>query len=351
MSNVTVVSRTQRVIVDVASSSVSVINAGPQGPAGAGGPGGGAVTSVNTQTGAVVLDADDISDTSTANKFVTDAQRTKIDGFSAVSVAGTTDTLTTGDADKVKYYTNASLVTVTIPNTLPVKSKGFLTPFGAAGLTTNVSSWGTVSGAESCGQEQGLYWEVLASDVLMLRGGDVVAGGGDMLAANNLSDVANAAISLANLNGEVSGTAATEVSAHDAETNVHGIADTSVLLDTSDIGSTVQPAVSSRVTSVSYSASIPPNCDTTDVLNIAALTGAITLDAPTGTPHDGQNLRIRFEQDGTGGRVVTYNAAYAFGSDVTSALDPSAASESWERLFTWHAGDSKWRATAIVRGF
>jgi hypothetical protein len=41
MSEINVVSRTQRIIVDPASSSVSVINAGPQGPGGpAGAPGG-----------------------------------------------------------------------------------------------------------------------------------------------------------------------------------------------------------------------------------------------------------------------------------------------------------------------
>lgn len=44
----------------------------------AGGGGGGDVDSVNGQTGAVVLDADDISDASTTNQFVTSAQKTSI---------------------------------------------------------------------------------------------------------------------------------------------------------------------------------------------------------------------------------------------------------------------------------
>lgn len=35
MSDINVVSKTQKILVDVASSSVSVINAGPQGPPGA----------------------------------------------------------------------------------------------------------------------------------------------------------------------------------------------------------------------------------------------------------------------------------------------------------------------------
>ena len=38
------------------------------------GGGGGSVTSVNTQTGAVVLDADDISDTGTSNKYASQAE-------------------------------------------------------------------------------------------------------------------------------------------------------------------------------------------------------------------------------------------------------------------------------------
>lgn len=106
-----------------------------------------------------------------------------------------------------------------------------------------------------------------------------------------------------------------------------------------------------RVTSVAYAATVTPNAATTDILNVGALTGALTLAAPTGTPADGQNLRIRFVQDGTGGRVITFNAAYAFGTDVTTALVPTAASAKWEQLFTWHAGDSKWRAMSITRGF
>lgn len=47
------------------------------------GAGGGAVDSVNTQTGDVVLDADDISDASTTKKFTTAARNTKVDGIEA----------------------------------------------------------------------------------------------------------------------------------------------------------------------------------------------------------------------------------------------------------------------------
>lgn len=106
-----------------------------------------------------------------------------------------------------------------------------------------------------------------------------------------------------------------------------------------------------RTVSVAYAAAVTPNSDTTDLLIIAALTGAITVNAPTGTPVDGQTLRIRMSQDGTGGRVVTWNAAFAFGTDVTAAMEPTALNSKWERIFEWSVADTKWRATGIVRGF
>lgn len=68
---------------------------------GGGGGGGGAVDSVNGQTGVVVLDADDIDDTSTTHKFTTAADITKLAGIEAGaqvntvnSVAGKTGVVT-----------------------------------------------------------------------------------------------------------------------------------------------------------------------------------------------------------------------------------------------------------------
>lgn len=106
-----------------------------------------------------------------------------------------------------------------------------------------------------------------------------------------------------------------------------------------------------KVQTVAYAATVTPNADTADVLNVGTLTGNITLAAPTGTPKDGQSLRMRFAQDATGSRTFTFNSAYAFGTDVTAALIPAAASSKFELLFNWHAGDSKWRAVGIIRGF
>lgn len=68
---------------------------------------GGAVDSVNGQTGTVVLDADDIDDTTTTNKFTTAADISKLSGIEAGAEVNptSTDGLTEGSTNL--YYTEA----------------------------------------------------------------------------------------------------------------------------------------------------------------------------------------------------------------------------------------------------
>ncbi len=108
--------------------------------------------------------------------------------------------------------------------------------------------------------------------------------------------------------------------------------------------------ITPRVASISYAASITPDSDAAEVVNVGTLTGAITINAPTGTPTDGQLLTLRFVQDATG-RAITWNAAFAFGTDITSALLPTTANAKFEVGCRWNAADSKWRVVALVRGF
>lgn len=64
------------------------------------------VDSVNTQTGAVVLDADDISDASTTNKFITAAEITKLSGIETSATADQT-----GAEIKAAYESEANAFT------------------------------------------------------------------------------------------------------------------------------------------------------------------------------------------------------------------------------------------------
>lgn len=109
--------------------------------------------------------------------------------------------------------------------------------------------------------------------------------------------------------------------------------------------------ITSRIAGPAYAATVTMDSDSYDVYNIGALTGNITLGAPIGTPTDGQSLLVRMSQDATGSRTITFNAAFAFGSDVTAAMMPSGASAKWEFKAAWNSTDSKWRVVGLARGF
>jgi len=135
------------------------------------------VQSVNTATGAVVLDADDISDASTTNKFVTAADitnlgnlsgtntgdqdlssylqsvsagdltdgnfdGTSISGFDATinDQTGTTYTLLSSDNGKVVVLDNASAVTVTVPSGLGAGFNCSFVQKGAGQVSFSASS-------------------------------------------------------------------------------------------------------------------------------------------------------------------------------------------------------------------
>ena len=61
---------------------------------------------------------------------------------------------------------------------------------------------------------------------------------------------------------------------------------------------------------------ITPNIDTTKLIVTSALAAALTIAAPTGTPHEGQELTFRFKDDGTA-RALTWNAIF---EDYTGSL-------------------------------
>ena len=67
-----------------------------------------------------------------------------------------------------------------------------------------------------------------------------------------------------------------------------------------------------RVQSVSNAATITPNADTDDLVDITAIAQAFTIAAPTGTATNGQALVIRIKDNGTA-RAITWNSAFVAG--------------------------------------
>jgi hypothetical protein len=166
---------------------------------------GGGVTSVNSQTGVVVLDADDIDDAATTQKFVTSSDLTKLSNlsgtntgdqslFQTIAVSGqsnvvadtTTDTLTIVAGTGISITTDAAADSVTITNTAsgaftvteteidfgttPVSEASFTVT--VVGMTTAHKILTSVSYATPTGKDQ----DELEMDDLQLR---AVAGTGD----------------------------------------------------------------------------------------------------------------------------------------------------------------------------
>jgi hypothetical protein len=124
------------------------------------------------------------------------------------------------------------------------------------------------------------------------------ASAGYSVAANNLSDLTSASTARTNLG---LGTAATM-------TGPSG-----TIVGTSDTQTLTNKRINPRVVAASAtSGSLTPNGDTTDVYNAMGLTGAITLNAPSGTPVDGQKLIIRLEDNGTGRGITWTTSSGAF---------------------------------------
>lgn len=67
-----------------------------------------------------------------------------------------------------------------------------------------------------------------------------------------------------------------------------------------------------RVQSVTDAATVTPNADANDCVDITALAQAVTIAAPTGTPTNFQSLIIRFKDNATA-RAITWNAAFVAG--------------------------------------
>ncbi len=115
------------------------------------------VQSVNTQTGSVVLDADDIDDTSTTNKFTTASDISKLSNIQAGATANSTDATLLDRANHTGTQTAATISnfdaevsnnTSVAANTLKTSFPGFGTTAGTAleGDTSLVDSVEGLSG-------------------------------------------------------------------------------------------------------------------------------------------------------------------------------------------------------------
>jgi hypothetical protein len=103
------------------------------------------------------------------------------------------------------------------------------------------------------------------------------------------------------------------------------------------------------VASPAYSASITQSITGYSQINVGTLTGNLTLTLSGGV--DGQPVRIRFKQDGTGSRLLTLDSKFRLGADITSVTLSTAINKTDYLGVIYNSADDKYDVVAIVKGY
>jgi len=96
------------------------------------------------------------------------------------------------------------------------------------------------------------------------------------------------------------------------------------------------------------SGTLTPNGNTTDVFNAFGLTGAITVDTPSGTPVDGQRLMLRFEDNGTGRGITWTGTSGAYRAVGVTLPTTTVASKVTYVGCVYNSTDVFWDAIAVA---
>lgn len=107
--------------------------------------------------------------------------------------------------------------------------------------------------------------------------------------------------------------------------------------------------VDPRTASISSSASITINSDTTDIFTITALEESTTINAPTGTPVNGQKLTIRIKDNGTLRALTWTTTSGAFRQIGTFLPTATIANKTVYIGCIYNSTDSYWDVIAVAQ--
>ena len=114
-----------------------------------------------------------------------------------------------------------------------------------------------------------------------------------------------------------------------------------------------QTATNKRVTPrqivMADATSVTPTSDTADINTFVStqVGGTLTVNAPSGTPTDGQKLVLRLKS--TNAQTYSFNATYAFSTTVTAPTTLAAGKTDYIGLM-WNATNTKWDVVAVDQG-
>lgn len=139
----------------------------------------------------------------------------------------------------------------------------------------------------------------------------------------------------------------TNVQAYDADLDAWAgkAAPSGTVLGTSDTQTVTATRVNPRVVTPSITTSYTINIDVTDLYVISGQNAAFTMNAPSGTPVDGQLLRIRVKDNGTA-RVPTWNSIF-IASGTASLLATTVINKTHVGLFQYDSAATKYVCLAF----
>lgn len=110
-------------------------------------------------------------------------------------------------------------------------------------------------------------------------------------------------------------------------------------------------SINPRVVSIADGTSVTINADTTDIATQANTqsAGTLTINAPTGTPFNGQKLIFRLQS--TNNQTFSWNSIFAGSADLALPTVSSGSSKYDYVGFMYNSTASKWQLLAKVFGF
>lgn len=100
---------------------------------------------------------------------------------------------------------------------------------------------------------------------------------------------------------------------------------------------------------VPTASSVTINSDVVGIYALTALASAVTFNAPTGTPVNGQHLLVRITDNGTA-RAITWNAAFRASSDLALPTTTTLGKTQYD-LFSWNSTSNTWDFLAFLDNF
>ena len=204
--------------------------------------------------------------------------------------------------------------------------------------------YGGNSGIDLNGGSSGVRVTKTTASTSSTTGALTVAGGvgvaGNIYVGTTLSIGTSAIFS-----GLTSGTTTLLATAAAGTTTLTLPATTSTLATLTGTETLTNKRVNPRVTSTASASSLTPDISVSDVYAYTALAANLTINAPTGTPVDGDKLVFRLLDNGTG-RALTWNATYtAIG--VTLPTTTTANKTTYVGC-VYNANNTRWDVIAVT---